>query len=92
MNEYSYQEATEMVEYLGSLYQRCLIDLEDDHKRSYVDRMDIILDVLGTPYGILIRREYFENTDKKWWMKFYSRSTFYREKAKACNKFLHFLR
>ena len=89
--KYTNQEAHEIMEYLGDLYRRCLIDQGDIHKQQFVKYIDTTLGILEESQEILLRKTYFESSERKWWMHFYSLSTYYREKVRASQQFLHCL-
>lgn len=56
------------------------------------NKIDRILDKLDYEYSNFIKQEFLSNNYKtNWWMNYFSRSTYYRIKARAMEKFLGML-
>lgn len=89
MDELTNQEVDCLLRYLGDLYRKCLVKKElDTNKEQFIKYVDNGLAVLATSQSMLLRKTYFEVSDKKWWMQFYSKTTYYREREKASRTFL----
>lgn len=82
------QEVNQLLCYLGDLYCRCYLKKDNYHNKSYVQCVDECLSLLEESQAMLLRKTYFEKTDKKWWVGFYSRTTYYRERSRAARAFL----
>ena len=66
-----------------------------DEKINYYTKLkfvvESVLDLLSKESERILRAEFFEKMENSnWWQKFYSRTTFYRNKRKAMNEFFNF--
>lgn len=89
MDDLTNKEVDCLLRYLGDLYRRCLVKKDiDKNKEKFILYMDMGLSVLASPQETLLRKTYFEINDTKWWMEFYSKTTYYRERDRASRTFL----
>lgn len=63
----------------------------DDEQRVLI-KISFIFASLENTIREMLRREFFFNTDRDWWMNKYSRSTFYRLRKKAAKEFMRLYR
>ncbi|MDD3383887.1 MAG: hypothetical protein WC123_02520 [Bacilli bacterium] len=58
-------------------------------QESLINYIDEIYSMLSINSKIIIDKEYIKkDTNSYWWEKYYSRSTYYRQRIKAINEFL----
>ena len=76
----AFESAEEIINYC---VQYCKANKED-----FIIYMDAGLSVLASTQATLLRKTYFEVNETKWWMEFYSKTTYYRERDRASRSFL----
>lgn len=57
----------------------------------YVFRIEQSLQELNEEERLILLKENIENAPKLWWMDYFSKSTYYRIKQSAMNRFIHCL-
>lgn len=92
-----------LVKYLADMYQgvdlnvieESLCYVEESKERNklweaieFVRYMDEILRSLPDDYEFILRNDYFRIREKKWYLKYYTKSTYYRLKAEALDAFV----
>lgn len=55
---------------------------------EYVETIDAVLASLGEDEALILRYDYFENRTPKWYMNYFTRSTYYRIKTRAIDEFV----
>ncbi len=60
-------------------------------EKKYVLRVNFALSCMEARSSKLLWKEYFFQIEKFWWMRNYTRSTFYRLRKKAIEEFLCYL-
>lgn len=89
MDELTNKEVDSLLRYLGALYRKCLVQKDlDKNKEEFIIYIDTGLSVLASTQATLLRKTYFEVNERKWWMEFYSKTTYYRERDRASRSFL----
>ena len=63
---------------------------EIEKARGVIRKATGALSMISPEYRNIIIREFLFNNDKIWWVNFYSRSTFYRKRAKAVDAFWNY--
>ena len=63
-------------------------DGELSNEKKEILRVNFVLASIERKKSMLIWKEYFFPIEKFWWMRYYSRSTFYRIRKKAIDEFL----
>lgn len=61
--------------------------------KGFISYFNFILDNLSFDSRIIITNDYLKQENEKqtnWWMEYYSRSTYFRNKSKAINEFLQY--
>ena len=66
------------------------IEKRDNYKKI-VDLVDYLLDSLDEKYREMIVNEFKNKNKAYWWIPYYSKSTYYRVKAKALDEMLFYL-
>lgn len=61
---------------------------EEAKEKKEILRVNFVLASLERKMATIIWKEYFFPIEKFWWMRYYSRSTFYRLRKKAIEEFL----
>lgn len=105
MQKRSYEEECQMAEEIGRVYkaskmQAHLKELygsvyansrKYDGAKEYIDYVDEALRMCGTDTRHIITHEYLFPSDSKWYLGYFSKSTFYRLKRVAITEFLRCL-
>lgn len=65
-----------------------IIDGDLAHEKKEILRVNFVLASLERKKSMILWKEYFFPVEKFWWMRYYSRSTFYRIRKKAIEEFL----
>ena len=60
-------------------------------EKKYILRVNFALSCMDVRSAKLLWKEYFFNIEKFWWMRLYTRSTFYRLRKKAIDEFLCYM-
>ena len=60
-------------------------------EKVYVYCIEQSLQELSEDERLILTKENLENTSKNWWMEYFSKSTYYRIKYKAMDRFIHCL-
>ena len=60
-------------------------------EKKYIMRVNFALSCLDVKSAKLLWKEYFFQIEKFWWMRLYTRSSFYRLRKKAINEFLCYM-
>lgn len=71
--------------------QKMFADVSDGDlavEKREILRINFVLASMERKKSMLIWKEYFFPIEKFWWMRYYSRSTFYRIRKKAIEEFL----
>lgn len=89
---------------LASIYKKYKfrIDLNDNYYSikegepiesyyRYVRVIDLIISKLSSDTKIIILNDFFEDRDNKWYLEYFTKSTYYRLKKKAVNEFINCL-
>ena len=98
----SLKENNILIKYLGNLYLKMQIEyintelnIEESGQITkaysaieFIHDVDEILKSLPPDYEIILRNDYFRHRERKWYLKYYSRSTYYRLKVDALNEFV----
>ena len=61
---------------------------ETNDPRKYLYRVNFALSCMERRKAILLWKEFFFQVEKFWWMRYYTRSTFYRIRKMAVEEFL----
>ena len=62
----------------------------DSNKRKIViGIINHCLNSVEDDFGLILRKTYFENSYKFWWLDYFSKSTFYRKRFRAISLFVH---
>ena len=95
MNKKDYQ--TNM-KYIAKMYKENKKEIEEnkntiasyklDSNVEFVEHIDLFLSLM--PYEIerIIRKDFLEDRQVKWWLEHYSKSTYYRRKEEAIELFV----
>lgn len=57
---------------------------------GFVSKVEVVLSLVDDETTFILYKEYMEKNKKLWWTEYYSRSTYYRHKARALNDFLKY--
>ncbi len=60
----------------------------NNENAKYLARVNFSLSCLERRKAMLLWKEFFFQVEKFWWMRYYTRSTFYRLRKKAIEEFL----
>ena len=60
-------------------------------EKRYILRVNFALSCMETRASRILWKEYFFQIEKYWWMRLYTRSSFYRLRKKAINEFLCYM-
>lgn len=60
-------------------------------EKAYAYTINCALERLNEDERRILTKEFVENQPKNWWMEYYSKSTYYRFKHRACARFIHCL-
>ncbi len=60
-------------------------------EKVYVFCIEQSLSELSEDERLILTKENLESTNKNWWMEYFSKSTYYRLKYKAMDRFIHCL-
>lgn len=55
---------------------------------EFVETIDAVLASLNEDEALILRSDYFENRIPKWYMNYFTRSTYYRIKTRAIDEFV----
>ena len=55
---------------------------------EFVETIDAVLDAMDADEALILRCDYFENRTPKWYMNYFTRSTYYRIKTRAIDEFV----
>lgn len=95
MNEKQNNE--EIMNYISKMYRDIKEDLKTNQKKNpyiidqreeFVAYIDSLVDLLPEEYAKIIRNDYLSERNKKWWMEYFKKSTYYRRKCKAVEAFV----
>ncbi len=102
---YTYKELQTILKYLGRSYKLSKQRIKniqeanriEENYRIYDDDtqfVHVIEEALlrcGEPYRTIIENDFLYDTDKKWYLSRFARSSYYRYKQKAVKEFLNHL-
>lgn len=60
--------------------------------QSFIDSIDIAVSSMRKEYQEIVRNDYLYKTDCSWWMGYYSRSIYYRNKKRALSLFMELIK
>lgn len=60
-------------------------------EKKYILRVNFALSCMDARSSKILWKEYFFQIEKYWWMRLYTRSTFYRLRKKAIEEFLCYM-
>lgn len=59
-----------------------------DRGVEYVEYIDTMLSLMPAEFERIIRKDYLETRNVKWWQEYYKKSTYYRRKREAVEVFV----
>lgn len=59
-----------------------------DRRVEFIEYIDRIVEMLPVEYERIIRNDYLNERNKKWWQEYFKKSTYYRRKSKAVEAFV----
>lgn len=59
-----------------------------DHGVEFVEYIDQLVSLLPVEYERIIRNDYLNKRNVKWWQEYFKKSTYYRRKRKAVRAFV----
>lgn len=92
-------EKIEVVQYVSKMYRDVKLQMKEgerpqakkymlDREAEFVSYIDQIVSLLPREYELIIRYDFLEEREKKWWQKYFKKSTYYRKKSKAIEAFV----
>ena len=73
---------------VGDAYRSCRTRKIYEEDLALVTIVDLSLENCSRVSQLIIRKEFLEVSDKKWFLEFFSKSTFYRNRKKAMKEFI----
>lgn len=55
---------------------------------EFVETIDAVLDSMDEDAALILRNDYFSTRQAKWYMNYFTRSTYYRIKTRAIDEFV----
>lgn len=55
---------------------------------EFIETIDAILDAMDYDEALILRNDYFNHREAKWFMNYYSKSTYYRIRSRAIDEFV----
>lgn len=59
-----------------------------DHDLEFVEYIDRLVTMLPQDYEKIIRNDFLQERNKKWWQEYFKKSTYYRRKSEAIAVFV----
>lgn len=103
--ELTYQQKLNIMYHLGDVYRSSMrrIKLAEDSSSRYVNKtmqddldtitmLESVLNDCTENTRMIIRKGFFENLRKDWYVTYCTRSSYYRRRKKAVDEYLHGLK
>ncbi len=101
LKKLSFQEKEQLCMYLGKLYRKGklhtlmgysgIVEESDEEQVDALDiaaRIHILMCQMDKKYALILYNDFLEIKERGWWSEWFSRSTYYRYKKGAMDKFL----
>ncbi len=94
MKKEDFTTTRKLVEYIINMRNKRVVGnvLNDEQEDKLVSMVDTTLSLLPKEEQEIIKNEFIYNLPKNWWQGYYSKTTYYRIKQAAMEKFLNLIR
>ncbi len=73
--------------YKSSKFKKNVLN-DEDYDDSFILRVEFALSQLDNEESRIFTNDFVEKADRYWWQSYYSKSTYYRLKVRAMERFL----
>lgn len=89
----------EVMNYIAKMYREIRKQMEEgtrpktknyvlDTGVEFVEYIDTLVDLLPIEYQRIIKNDFLQERNKKWWQEYFKKSTYYRRKSEAIALFV----
>ena len=89
----------EIMLYIAKMYKEIKQEVAEGRRKKpnnyvidsgveFVEYIDRLLELLPPEYEKIIRNDYLNERNKKWWQEYFKKSTYYRRKSEAVKAFV----